>query len=91
LGYINLDEVVQVYSPSGGEVDLDSAAEIALNFRSHVFDGSAQTNTVLVRGEEEINMIIAGLGLLRAPCSLKEVQSRDPLNLQGRPGESTNA
>lgn len=76
LGYIDLDEVVQVYSPAGGELsldDMDDTPVVALNFRSQVFDGTAQTTRVLVRDEETINMIIAALGLLRVPHCLRDL------------------
>jgi hypothetical protein len=75
LGYIDLDDVIQVYNPNGGTVDLDNAPEIAVRFAAQVYDhnGDVNTNVVKLTNPKEIEMLIRSLGLLAAEEVTDEV------------------
>lgn len=68
LGYVDLDDVIQVYSPDGGEIDLDKSPEIAVRFAAEVYDhaGRVITNVVKISDPAEIELLIQSLGLLAA-------------------------
>jgi hypothetical protein len=72
FGYLDLDNVVQVFNPNGGDVDLDHAPEIAVRLAAPVYDGYSISNVAKVTGPS-VELLIAALGLLKVPHSLEDL------------------
>jgi hypothetical protein len=73
FGYIDVDDIIQIHAPNGGEVNLDKKPEIAVRFGSPVFDGETLTNVVMIRNPEVIEFLTAALGLLSCPHNMADL------------------
>ena len=91
FGYIDMDDIIQIHAPSGGEVNLDKDPEIAVRFGSPVFDGETLTNVVMIRNPEVIEFLVAALGLLGCPHSMGDLLQANPLGIVRRDGKKKQA
>ena len=83
LGYIDVSDIIQVYSPNGGPVDLDNTAEsgLAVRFAAEVYDHNGRVNThvVLLKDRTEIEFLVTALRLLAAPETVSDLSPASDL------------
>ena len=73
IGYIDVDDIIQVHHPDGAsEIDLDKP-ELAVRFASPIYDGHTHTTVMKVEDKDTASFIIAALGLLKAPTKIEEI------------------